>query len=73
MFIVNNTRFPFKTLHKDSSERVLNIYPRGKYLRTNGYWLIGTDSPKSWDSRYWGFLNRQNIIFKLKPLLILKN
>jgi conjugative transfer signal peptidase TraF len=64
--IVNNTRLPFKTLHKDSSERVLNIYPRCRYLRTNGYWLIGTDSPKSWDSRYWGFIKKEHILYGLK-------
>lgn len=63
---VNNVRYPFKTFYVDSKNRKLIVYPRGKYLRTNGYWLVGTDSEKSWDSRYFGPVKKEQILFKLK-------
>lgn len=67
--IVNNIRLPFKTGKKDSAGRNLNIYPRSKYLNTNGYWLIGTNSLNSWDSRYWGPVLHKQVLYKLKLLM----
>jgi conjugative transfer signal peptidase TraF len=66
--IVNNIAFPFKTLSTDSSGRILNIYPRGKYFHLTGYWLIGTGSEKSWDSRYWGPVYANQILYKLTSI-----
>ena len=65
---VNKKSYPFKTLMKDSKGRALGIYPRGKY--SQGYWLIGDNSSKSWDSRYFGPVEESQILTKLKPLLV---
>lgn len=65
---VNNTAYQYKTKYRDSYNNVLTIYPRGKY-KSNGYWLIGTNSENSWDSRYWGEIKEEQIIEKLKPLV----
>lgn len=66
--MVNHKKYLLKTLIKDSHGRNLMIYPRGKYVKTQGYWLVGTNSPKSWDSRYWGFVKRQQILYGLQKL-----
>ncbi|OAI47777.1 hypothetical protein AYO45_05600 [Gammaproteobacteria bacterium SCGC AG-212-F23] len=63
---VNNTILSFPTVTKDSVGRGLNSYPRGNYLHVKGYWLIGTNSPNSWDSRYWGSVEREQILYKIK-------
>lgn len=51
---VNGIQYPYKTEYSDSLGRPLTVYPRGHYPHTKGYWLIGTHSPHSWGSRYWG-------------------
>jgi conjugative transfer signal peptidase TraF len=63
--VVNSSRLFFKTLDKDDKGRSLIKYPRGVYLNTKGYWLIGTMTPNSWDSRYWGPISKSQIISKL--------
>ncbi len=67
---VNKTIYPYPTFHFDSLHRRSAIYPRGKYSHVQGYWLIGTHSPYSWDSRYWGEVMEDQILYKLKPLWI---
>ena len=67
---VNKNKYAFPTSHFDSLHRPLASYPRGKYLHTQGYWLIGANSQKSWDSRYFGPVSRGDILTKLKPLLV---
>lgn len=66
---VNNVIYPYQTFYTDSLHRKLPVYPRGKYLHIQGYWLIGTHSACSWDSRYWGEIQANKILYKLKPLL----
>lgn len=66
---INGQKFSFLTYHYDSQNRSLNVYPCGKYQQ--GYWLIGTNDNRSWDSRYWGFVRREQILYKLKPLMVL--
>lgn len=66
---VNKTRYAYKTQYIDSIGRKLNVYPRGHYPHTNGYWVIGTNANNSWDSRYWGAITKDQILCKLKPLL----
>lgn len=71
--VVNNIHFPYKTLYQDSSNQLLHVFPRGRYKKTNGYWVIGTNAKNSWDSRYWGFIQRPQIIAKLLPLFTWKS
>jgi conjugative transfer signal peptidase TraF len=66
---VNGDIYPYKTYYQDSLQRPLAVYPRGKYFKTKGYWLIGNHDMKSWDSRYWGPVSKEQIISKLKPVL----
>jgi conjugative transfer signal peptidase TraF len=71
--IVNNINLFFITARKDSAGRILDIYPRGEYLDTKGYWLIGTNSQHSWDSRYWGSIDKAQIMSKLQPVITSRN
>jgi conjugative transfer signal peptidase TraF len=66
---VNTIIYPYQTRYTDSNNRKLAVYPRGTY-HAQGYWLIGTHSPHSWDSRYFGEVSASQILYKLKPLLI---
>lgn len=67
---VNHIQYAYQTHHQDSQLRLLNAYPRGIYTNTTGYWLIGTNSQNSWDSRYWGPVKKEQILMVLKPLWI---
>lgn len=66
---VNHIRHFYKTYHEDSFNRPLMIYPRGIYKNTRGYWLIGVNDSRSWDSRYWGPISEKQIRYKLKPIV----
>ena len=66
---VNGKKYFYKTLAKDSHERVLFTYPRGVYTNTSDYWVIGTGSKQSWDSRYFGPILSESILYKIQPML----
>lgn len=68
--IVNNQTLPYSTLPNDSHGRPLNAYPTGNYLNTKGYWVMGTESKRSWDSRYFGPIPPEAILWKLKPVFV---
>jgi conjugative transfer signal peptidase TraF len=70
---INRKRFWFVTKPFDGKGRPLNAYPRGEYYNTAGYWVIGTNDPNSWDSRYWGAIDAKQIIAKLYPIFIYEN
>lgn len=67
---VNKIKYPYKTFYVDGAGRKLAVYPRGNYYDTKGYWMIGTHAINSWDSRYWGPINKDQILYKLRPLLV---
>jgi conjugative transfer signal peptidase TraF len=58
---VNGQIHPFKTRYMDSLGRTLSVFPRGRYLDTQGFWLVG-ENDKSWDSRYWGPVERGRLM-----------
>jgi conjugative transfer signal peptidase TraF len=66
--IVNRKRLEYQTQHQDSNHTPLSVFPRGNYT-VNAFWVIGTHSQLSWDSRYFGYIPRQQIISKLIPLI----
>ena len=66
---VNYIKHFYKTYHEDSFNSPLMTYPRGIYKNTQGYWLIGVNDSKSWDSRYWGPISEKQIRHKLKPIV----
>lgn len=67
---LNGKNFPFRTLKYDSQNRSLDIYPRGAYKHTSNYWVIGSHVANSWDSRYWGPIEPQQILFRLSPIFL---
>lgn len=69
---INEINYFYKTQHIDSIGRKLNVYPRGYYPHTDGYWVIGISAINSWDSRYWGAITKNQILYKLIPLLTWK-
>ncbi|MDX2164738.1 MAG: conjugative transfer signal peptidase TraF [Gammaproteobacteria bacterium] len=70
--VVNGKVLIYATKYIDSHGRRLDVFPRGVYKNIKTYWLIGTSDPNSWDSRYWGGVNRKNIVFTVVPLLTQK-
>lgn len=70
--LINGKMVNYKTYKTDSLNRPLPSIQRGHYQKIKGYWLIGTANPKSWDSRYWGMLNKNSMLIKLKPFIILR-
>lgn len=68
--IVNNKVYGYPTHLYDSKHRPLQSWPRGNYKNSQGFWMIGTNSVKSWDSRYFGPIDRKQIIFLIRPLWI---
>jgi len=68
--IVNTTQYLYKTRYRDNVGRTLKVYPRNHYLYTKGYWLIGTNSSNSWDSRYWGPIANKQIISAITDLIV---
>lgn len=68
---VNGVIYGYRTLYADSLYRPLAVYPRGNYAPSQGYWLVGTHSVQSWDSRYYGAINRSQMLYKLKPLWLI--
>lgn len=71
--IVNSQTISYQTLPVDSHERPLKAYPSGNYANTKNYWVMGTDSQQSWDSRYFGPINPKSILWKIKPWLVYPN
>ncbi len=69
---VNGKVLLYVTKYIDGHGRRLGVFPRGVYKNVKTYWLIGTSDPNSWDSRYWGGVNRKNIVFTVVPLFTQK-
>jgi signal peptidase I, bacterial type/conjugative transfer signal peptidase TraF len=68
---VNGVIYGYHTFYADSRHRPLAVYPRGNYAPSHGYWLVGTHSAQSWDSRYYGAISRSQMLYKLKPLWLI--
>ncbi len=69
---VGGKTYPAHTRAKDHLDRPLTAIARGTYANTQSYWLYGKNSPKdSWDSRYWGGVDRSSIIKLATPALTL--
>jgi len=70
--IVNGISLPHSTtLNMDSLNRSLPAIRRGIYiLNAHQLWLYGTESAKSWDSRYFGIINTARVVQTVKPLLV---
>lgn len=65
----NQPRIELPVLAHDYQKRILTAYPSGKY-QNNCYWLIGNNNKKySWDSRYWGCIPSNQILYKIKPII----
>ncbi len=59
--IVNGQMYPAKIHTRDHQGRILKRQIFKKSVVDN-YWLYGTASENSWDSRYYGGVDRNNII-----------
>jgi conjugative transfer signal peptidase TraF len=60
--IVNGRIYPYATKQFDSKGRALDQVLRGFY-KDKKYWLIGVANPNSWDSRYWGGVDKSQILY----------
>lgn len=70
MIQVNNeSTYPIKIFKSDSHGRQLFACSNGTH-RANGYWLLGVNNERSWDSRYFGEINSSNILCVLRPIFV---
>ncbi len=70
--IINGKIYPAHTRAEDHFGRILAAIPRGTFANITSYWLYGKNSPEdSWDSRYWGGVDRGSIIKTATPVLTL--
>lgn len=67
---VNGKAFLAPRATQDGSHRpILDVIPTGTYTNTQGFWLYGANAPqKSWDSRYYGPVSRDDIQGRYRPL-----
>ena len=67
---INEASLPdSRTLSNDSTVRPLVPFPRGTYRVLPGeYWLIATNLPQSFDSRYFGPVPESSILTSLVPV-----
>lgn len=57
------------TKPSDSMGRPMQFIARGSYKVTaDEYWLIANDHPRSFDSRYFGPVNKQMILYAMRPV-----
>jgi conjugative transfer signal peptidase TraF len=62
---------PAPTVSEDQEGRPVRHYPWGRYeLGPNQFWLISTRHPRSFDSRYFGPVERDQIKAVVVPALI---
>lgn len=57
-----------KGYQKDSDGKDLKHFIFNGFIPENNYFVTGTH-PKSWDSKYWGFVSKDSIIGTAKGLL----
>lgn len=67
--IVNGRVYSLPTQKYDSQHRTLPSWPRGSYKNTQRFWVIGTNSKNSWDSRFFGPIPLAQIKYLIIPLL----
>jgi len=56
-----------KAIQKDSNGRVLPRFYYDGTVPADSYFMVG-DNPRSFDSKYFGFINAEQILFKALPL-----
>ena len=60
------------SVQTDHLGRPLTSFPSGFYhLGRSDYWLLSTYDPMSWDSRYFGPIERANILSTVRPVWLL--
>ena len=58
-----------KTLTRDAHDRPLPHMPWGRYVvAADEVWLFATHIPESWDSRYFGPIQRTQILTTTRPV-----
>jgi conjugative transfer signal peptidase TraF len=71
---INSVNYTAAFMPTDHNKKPIKKWiVNGCYL-SSGYWIYGAnDTANSWDSRYYGPVNRSAILGVYKPLLIFKN
>lgn len=68
---VNGVQFSNQLSFYDSKGRILKPAFLGNYvLKSNEVFLASNYSTKSFDSRYFGIVNKKNILHKMKPIFV---
>ncbi len=70
---VNKIFYDAPTQTKDPQNHVVKKFiSNSEYKHIHSYWLYGSNDPKySWDSRYYGGINKSHIIGIYKPFFTL--
>lgn len=72
---VNGLKYYAPFMSIDHNKRPLQKFiHNGLYQSNHGYWIYGDNDPiQSWDSRYYGAVDRKAIIGIYKPLLTFRD
>ena len=67
---VNQIFYYAPFMHLDMNGQPMSSYPVKNIKSTNQYWLYGANDPEySWDSRFYGGVDRENIQGVIRPLI----
>lgn len=68
---VNGVRYTAPFMPFDHTKKPIQKFIRNGLYQSHGYWIYGAnDAINSWDSRYYGAVDRNAILAVYKPLLI---
>ena len=71
--LVNQIFYYAPFIQFDMNGRPMNSYPVKAIKSTNQYWLYGANDPEySWDSRFYGGVDRENIQGVIRPFITTK-
>jgi len=71
--LVNQVFYYAPFIQFDMNGKPMSAYPIKKIKNTDQYWLYGANDPEySWDSRFYGGINRENIQGVIRPFLTTK-
>lgn len=65
--LINGQKIKLKVQEVDRNNQPIPKIKYANKFKLKGYWVIGDNNPKSFDSRYFGEITNKQIVYKAKP------